>query len=105
MRLVRLLSVLATCLMLAACGKPSETGNALPAVQGSTPAPAPAATASKPGRPLALTLEAAGSKMHAGRLNLVLTFNQRLAGAQNFDKLLRLNDNKGAPRRRWLGAG
>ncbi|MGB8714836.1 MAG: alpha-2-macroglobulin, partial [Rhodanobacteraceae bacterium] len=96
MRLVRLLSVLATCLMLAACGKPSETGNALPAVQGSTPAPAPAATASKPGRPLALTLEAAGSKMHVGRLNLVLTFNQRLAGAQNFDKLLRLNDSKGA---------
>ncbi len=89
---VRISAALILLLLLAACsGKPGHESS-VPAVQGS--APAPAASSQQP-QNAKLTLDSAQSKMAHGRLALELSFDRRLAGAQDFDTLLRLTDDKG----------
>ncbi len=94
MRTVRLLSLFAVFLLLVACGQQASDAPTVPAVQGSTPAPA--STSAIADADAGLVLDSAKSKMVGGQLALELVFNRRLAGAQDFDKQLRLTDDKGA---------
>ena len=90
---VRFVTVLVLMVLLAACGHPSGGEASLPAVQGSTPAPTASTRPTE--KPAALTLESVQSAMVRGQLALEATFDRRLAGAQDFDKMLRLTDDKG----------
>lgn len=76
-------------LLLAACSKPPVQ----PAGQSAT---VPQVSTSARSTDDKLMLKSATGSMYQGRLALTLTFSQRLAGTQDFDRLLTVKDAKGA---------
>lgn len=79
-------------LLLAACGKPS-TETELPALQGTAPASEP--TAATDPADATFALSDAGARTIDGELAIVLRFSQRLAGTQDFPRLVHLTDVHG----------
>ncbi|MBS0487631.1 MAG: alpha-2-macroglobulin family protein, partial [Proteobacteria bacterium] len=76
-------------MLLTGCGKPENT---LPPVQGKAPI---AANSAKPETLQAFALTSAHPDQSQGQLAIALEFSHRLAGAQAFDTLIDVKDDKG----------